>query len=365
MQHAVETGDKPGAKDEAPLFLADVRELDQVGSGLALTLSGALKVDAERVLDCEALVDQLKGDREAQAVVIYDSARTVLCRALQQNADLSAALAAWVERMQQNLLPVLRISRGRLALIEGRNLQASPAEVLERGYGYLDRSNPEVDLALQIETQDPVHQLIADRVLDSFTRAATLDGELEAQAVSRTILGGGNPAGQAAQAYADLAAGHQRSLTAKNQLTQELDGLQTELRQLRQAENLAEDTAAQSKSQVGLLKAQLQMLQNTLENQEGSVAALEIERVEKRSRGRTIEGLRKRVLGLEAEKADRDARLAERDAWLIEKDVLLTERDAWLAEKDFELNALWTSTSWRVTGPLRRLKLALSRRREN
>ncbi len=66
--------------------------------------------------------------------------------------------------------------------------------------------------------------------------------------------------------------------------------------------------------------------------------------------------------------ADRDSRLASVTRSLTERDAQLTEREAQIksldravVERDSQIEAIYGSTSWRVTRPLRVLKTALSR----
>ena len=65
--------------------------------------------------------------------------------------------------------------------------------------------------------------------------------------------------------------------------------------------------------------------------------------------------------------AERDTRIAERDTRIAERDTRIAERDARIesldraiVERDSQIEAIYGSTSWRITRPLRFLKIALS-----
>ena len=65
--------------------------------------------------------------------------------------------------------------------------------------------------------------------------------------------------------------------------------------------------------------------------------------------------------------AERDTQIAERDTQIAERDTQIAERDARIesldraiVERDTQIEAIYGSTSWRITRPLRFLKIALS-----
>ncbi len=62
------------------------------------------------------------------------------------------------------------------------------------------------------------------------------------------------------------------------------------------------------------------------------------------------------VVERDAQLAERDAQLSERDAQLAERDAQLAERDAQIGERNAQLAELYSSTSWRITAPIRFIK---------
>ena len=63
----------------------------------------------------------------------------------------------------------------------------------------------------------------------------------------------------------------------------------------------------------------------------------------------------------DAQVAERDAQVAERDAQIAERDAQISSLDRAVVERDSQIEAIYGSTSWRITRPLRLLKTALSR----
>ena len=59
--------------------------------------------------------------------------------------------------------------------------------------------------------------------------------------------------------------------------------------------------------------------------------------------------------------SERDAQVADRDAQLAERDTQIRSLDRAVVERDSRIEAIYGSTSWRITRPLRLLKTALSR----
>ena len=58
--------------------------------------------------------------------------------------------------------------------------------------------------------------------------------------------------------------------------------------------------------------------------------------------------------------AERDTRIAERDARIAERDARIESLDRAIVERDSQIEAIYGSTSWRITRPLRSLKTFLS-----
>ena len=58
--------------------------------------------------------------------------------------------------------------------------------------------------------------------------------------------------------------------------------------------------------------------------------------------------------------AERDTQIAERDTQIAERDARIESLDRAIVERDSQIEAIYGSTSWRITRPLRFLKIALS-----
>ncbi|MCB4457210.1 hypothetical protein [Leisingera sp. McT4-56] len=292
-------------------------------------------------------LDGAPGDwRTAQAhpvLVIYERAETAVCKGLAGGQSPAQALEHWQARAQA-LLVFCRKNRRRLALVEAGSLRRDPDPVLERVCWQLGiKALPRLSWDPAAPAAGPVWQVIADQAVAGASEAAALNAELEARAVPA----GGQPdalaaADQAAQAcrqqLQDLAA--LRSAQGQQQAQRrETDGRLAAL----------EAQAAAKQSQAELLQLQLRSLQEALEAERRQTArlaeadaALSEERRVKLLRGETIQKLRGQIAELEAQLGERDARLAEKDA---------------------QMQALRDSSSWRITAPMRRIKLALTRRR--
>lgn len=267
---------------------------------------------------------------DAPAVLaVYCRAACVLARALARQQDPAEVLQAWMDGMQV-ALTVARGNRQRLLFVAADTLGAAPQKVLVQACDHLGLGGDQMPLLETVaeimgaeEGVDPILLQLAESLRSSDLHVVALDGELEACALpsevpidTRTLLL------SAARLYVEQG-DEQRKL--KDQLKQRGHQIATsrkEIEDLRRAYDAAEARGQRQQGQVELQRSQLTILQKALEDREGGIA-----------------GLREKVAGLEAERA---------------------QHAALLAEKDAQLEALWTSTSWRVTAPIRRVKLAFS-----
>lgn len=325
------------ADRKAPLFVLDVRQPDP-GRSDQTALFGDL-FDGALLDDIGSLTAQLKGDELAQAIVLYDSAVTALCRALQQGADSAAALNDWGAQARHSLQPLLRRHRGRIALVETRALAANPDDMLRKAAQYLERESKATDVAIGGEAADPIHHLIAAEMLAATADLSALDRELEAQAIASDPAGDTNRAASAAKAYDAMAAAIESGQARQLELDREISVLQSENQKLAQERDQAARAVAKLEGWVELQQAQLGCLQDDLEVRQHTAARLHAVEREKEARDHAIGELRAELAALKHERALRDAALAEREA---------------------QLEALWSSTSWRVTAPMRRVKMALT-----
>ncbi|UWQ86102.1 hypothetical protein [Leisingera caerulea] len=306
----------------AEFYLADCAEAE--GFAEALQAAGGR---FERLAGAPA---DWQAAEQRPVLVIYERAETAVCKGLAGGQSPAQVLEHWQARAQA-LLAFCRRNRRRLALVEAGSLRRDAGPVLEQACKQLGISPlPGLDLDPPQDAAGPVWQVIADQAVAQSAAAVGLGGELEAQAVLQAPLPAQVQA--AAQAYA----GQTRELEM-------LPGLQAELQAERagraaleaqlqaEADNRAR-TARLKDSQVELQLAQVRSLQDALEAELSRLAGLEQAAAE-------AAALRGRVAALEAERA---------------------ERETWLQDKDAQLQALWSSTSWRITGPLRRIKLALT-----
>lgn len=302
-------------------------------------------------------------------LVLYERAETAVSTGLARGLSPAQALKNWEDQAQE-LLAFCRRNRRQVALLEAENLINAPETMLERACGHLGiASLPEPDLERPAEPAGPVWEGIAALAVARSAAAAALNAELEARAIPADAA---QPealeiAERAAQDYRRQLNG----LAEQEVLKTAFDAAQKEIQTLgreRPAQKTALDAqthlAALKQSQAELLQVQLRSLQDALEAErrdfqgvleekrrnaanlvkvqgalEETRAALKKESEVRKRRGRIVGELSEQVAALEAAQS---------------------ERDGWLTDKDAQLQAVWNSTSWRMTAPLRWVKLAVN-----
>ncbi|UWQ35149.1 hypothetical protein K3555_21545 (plasmid) [Leisingera sp. M527] len=333
--------------------------------------------------DCASLVrnagtdgcfTRLRGSPEAwdcaadrPVLVLYERAETAVCAGLARGLSPAQALKNWEDHAQE-LLVFCRRNRRQVALMEAENLVNAPETMLERACGHLGIDPlPKPDMERPGEPAGPVWEGLAVLAVARSAAAAALNAELEARAIPA------DAAQMEALEIADRAAQDYRQqlngLAELEVLKTALDAAQKEIQTLgreRPAQKAALDAqtrlAALKQSQTELLQVQLRSLQDALEAERRKTVkldrVLETERHQADQlreardvmirRGGTIGELRRQITELEAKRRKQDERVAENEACLKEQET--------------QMQALRASTSWRITAPLRRLKIALVRR---
>lgn len=284
------------------------------------------------------------------------------------------ALEHWQARAQA-LLAFCRRNRRRLALVEAGSLRREPDPVLERVFAHLGQSLPgELQLVPVEEEADPVLTVIAFQAVAQSEAAKAMNGELEARAFP---AGSGAECGlravdRAAEALARQAEAV-RFLQAQNAslLAErgEREKLEDQLAKIQAALEAQARSAVAGQEELDLLMLQLHALQDELEagflQRRELEAAFSARKEELEQSGAEAESKAKLAAELQEQLAAREEEVKGLHGRIASLEAERVERDAWLQDKDAQLAALWQSTSWRVTAPMRRVKLAFTAKRED
>lgn len=343
MQETLSYEGRLEGMDIAPLFVLNVREPEK--SSFVQNLAKIL--DGKQIKDIGAMAEQLEDNKSAQAIVVYDAAKTVVCGALQQNSDPSAALEEWSEQMLRHLQPLLYRNRGRIALIESSALAERPAEMLKKASQYFGRDLVVTELTATTVARDTILQLIANNILEGAENAKSVDGKLEAQALPYNQPDATNLANHAVKDYTEMTHALSDAQSREVEVSREIRNLYSLIQQQAQELENSARNMARRENQAELQQVHISFLQRELEAQQDAFAMQKADQQEKISRGVTVKKLRGALEKMEAERE----RLY----------TLLSEKDISLETKKREINELRTSTSWRLTAPLRWLKTTFSR----
>jgi len=309
-------------------------------------------------------------------LVLYPGPVPAMAAALAAGGGLPTVLADWTAQATA-LLDFLRRNRRRVLLTEEAAFLADPAAILA-----LAALRPPAKGALAPEPPpDPLLALLAAEMLRRDPRAHALAGELEASAT----------ASQAGGTEVDLeAARHLHLQTAETAHLQAESAarLQAELEEAQAEQEAVLRQLLNAQAEQERLQARIHQLDQGLQSSEAQLRELALQAEQRRALEAERAALASSLAKLRAELATRDAALAERDAILAERNAaleavnreavtlrsarvqgdhdlgLLTKRLA-RAEQDLanrrnEVQKLRSSTSYRITAPMRWVKRKLS-----
>ena len=321
---------------------------------------------------------EISGMPDVPCVVFYDMSAEALAHALQAGDARQQVLARWQARCEA-LLMAQRQMPGRVFLVDAQSLSRDPMGFLSRFGAHFDLSVPNgATIALAPGPDMALTVALAGYGASGEPAILQLNTDLEAASLQLTPRNLPEEAAAAYRAYKAERARLDTSLVEMEamslQLHEMLSALEASVRrestlhaeksELEQARTKGREEAAgeaglyrekltTDAEEHALMLLQILSLQDELENrfleerslrnridaQNSQTSQLE-QHLADTERG--LQGARDRIQGLEAV-------LAFHEKQLHDKDVQLTEH----AEA---LQAVWNSTSWKITGPMRRVK---------
>lgn len=363
-----------------------------------------------------ALDPRLEDLPAAGLLLLYLSPAETLCRAMAAQTPPSGALAAWRSRAE-DILALNRRDRRRVRLLEIGAGRANP-DMFRRHFDL-----PQAEMSA-LPPQDQVLGLMADQVIGGDPQARRIQGELEAASLDCTGGEQAAESPDAAFfAYQHVCQAQQKAevLQAQARLTQkELSALAAQKETLETAVATAEQDRQKAQKDVDLLKSQNRAVQEELEvasrhkldlesgleaaqqdrrkaqreadllqaqvrlmKQEMDTLSADRERLEQRlaQMSQGLESHQAQIAALSDERDRLSRRVEEKEHSLAaaaaglrdaetQRDYLTTRLDGALAErdsarrdaqaKDAEIQNILTSKSFRLTGPLRRLRSLFS-----
>ena len=218
-------------------------------------------------------------------------------------------------------------------------------ELLERAVGERDRQIGDLDKAARERDQQ-----VADRdaELASLSRSLSerdqqvADRDAELASLSRSLSERDQ---QVADRDAELAS-LSRSLSERDQQVADRDA---ELAS-------ASRSLSERDQQVADRDAELASVSRSLSERDQQVADRDAELA---SVSRSLSERDQQVVDRDAELASASRSLSERDQRIAERDARIESLDLMIAERDSQIEAIHRSTSWRITRPLRFLKIVL------
>ena len=319
------------------------------------------------------LASALAEPGEVPVIVLHLSAGPALAAAMAQRVTPSGALAAWMQATEA-ALALVRRHRRRITVVDPSFLVGQANHVLA---AVAARLGLEVRPATEHETaagdaaamqaasgENPVLTALAQIALSESAGAQSLESELEALMPGGPDHPDDRPADLADQAFATHLALATDAEAARNLLAARLPALTAELKTLA--------------SERDLLLEQITQMQQALVQSDAGVTALAQQLEDARAQAATgiraaeiEQGAREAVLGNEilrlgmvrSELLDRLETLQSATAQqLAQRDTEMASTREALADLRRELDAVYASRSWRVTAPIRRVRLALTPR---
>lgn len=306
------------------------------------------------------------GSAEATAMpatlLLYLAPREVLCRAMTDGIAPAAALEAWRSDARA-LLALSRRDRRRVRLAEIGAARANPA-AFAAALGLDAAPDPAPP-----DPRDALLDLLAGQTLagDATTRA--MAAELEAASLDLTGgTGGASPDPE--EAFRSLTDLRQETVL----LRQQNRSMREEMETLAEGRAQDAETARRAALETELLQAQNRSMQEEMETLARGRLQLE-QRLAQLNQG--LESYQSQVGDLRDRQAALGRRLAEKEQGLLDAGRQIRDLEAYGAElrraiargqqeraaAEAELQRLLASRAWRLTAPLRRIRLLISGRR--
>lgn len=289
---------------------------------------------------------------EGRALLIYDSPDRQIAAALRAGLPVEQAIADW-QAGAQAILAQWRRGRRRLFLIDADAFAAAPEALAERLAHWLDcavgpvpEPDPAPDPALEPAPADDIHGLLAAQAALALPELRQLADELEAGGLSPRRAG----IGSLAQLAAVSAAWQARDAADDDGDDDRADAAQEQA--LQQAQSLYDE-------EIELLQLQLRTAQQALEREyRDRLAERQAAAEQTRALRAELEQAQLHLSTVRAEQARQVAALLDghRDL-MVARGALQAE----LNHSRHEIDALFASTSWRVTAPLRRARRVVAK----
>lgn len=272
-------------------------------------------------------------------VIGLQAPRTALAALISAGTDPEGAFGVWMERLT-DLLRACRPHRRRICCVDMTVLTGDPAATaanIRARFG-LDDSVDATAMAaaagrmMQGPDIDPGSRIMADWLVDRHPEALALDAEVQAM-IALKPKPGPAPLEMAGAALADRAALAEEVPLLRTSL----DRLLADLDEATQAKARAQDKAEGMAARIAALGGERERLESAIAERDRQLSAERAGRAEAETRG----------IRLKEKTARLNARIGE------------LERDR-TALRD-EVAALHRSTSWRLTAPLRGLRMGLAR----
>jgi len=324
------TKSKPETKKLSVVFEADKAFASRLAQHLTALLDGPFN-------HCETLAEAAK-EQENQVLVVLTAPVETLARHL-KSAGCTEAMAAWKAETKDFVLAIRRLRR-RLIMIDARALLQEGADLLKS----LEFDLRTADSAVELPAlPDAVHLIVAEALLAHDLEAAQLVGELEA-----------------------LRRGPQEALPLEEHFE--------EVRQTPRQLQAAQAEATISAEEVSLLRENIALQLSAAEKIQSQYAQLEADctalrktTADRHALKAETDTLKQRLAKLQESNARHEAALDQiqrQDNEALQAahahvDRLKTELSSAQTEVDAlrrELTAVYESTSWRVTGPMRAVR---------
>jgi len=324
------TKSKPETKKLSVVFEADKAFASRLEQHLTALLDGAFN-------HCETLAEAAK-EQENQVLVVLTAPVETLARHL-KSASCTEAMAAWKAETKDFVQATRRLRR-RLIMIDARALLQEGANLLKS----LEFDLRTADSAVELPAlPDAVHLIVAEALLAHDLEAAQLVGELEA-----------------------LCRGPQEALPLQEHFE--------EVRQTPRHLQAAQPEATISAEEVSLLRENIALQLSAAEEFQSQYAQLEADyttlrkaTADRHALKAETDTLKQRLANLQESSARREAVLDQiqlqdnttLQAAYARADRLKTELSLAQAELDAlrkELTAVYGSTSWQLTRPMRAMR---------
>jgi len=310
-------------------------------------------------------------------VVFYDRAEQAVEKALLGGTLPSDALVQWQQNMQA-LLGFQRKHRRNVLLLDRAAVCRAPRAFVTALSAYLNLETPKADdLQADPRITGSVESVIAAQTVAQSLQARRLNGELDASSLPLEGEGG--------HLSCDVDASFESYVDAQGEQAREKKQHTTQIGELKSENNLLlmQLGSVQEELEAYYLEAkrlkesctayedQLHMLRekSTAASQNAKEKAGRLHDVERRlhDTGNELRDTEQRIQDIEGNLHGAEAALKEREQTLEQAHHHVSQLQEQLHQREGELHHFLRSTSWRVTGPLRKMKdrLTQSKDQEN